>query len=140
MSLDNLKDISRRAIEMWSSNNLERPEDIYAENYVNHQEPDVKGGISDKSLATWKELLRGFHESFSNSRIRVLMQIADNDLVATRWEIKATHSGDYIGLAPTGREITWTGVAIDRFQGDKIVESWVNWDKFRLFEGLGLVK
>jgi predicted ester cyclase len=140
MSLDNLKDISRRAIEMWSSNNLERPEDIYAENYVNHQEPDVKGGISDKSLVTWKELLRGFHESFSNSRIRVLMQIADNDLVATRWEIKATHSGDYIGLAPTGREITWTGVAIDRFQGDKIVESWVNWDKFRLFEGLGLVK
>jgi predicted ester cyclase len=140
MSYDNHKKISRRALEMWASNDPERPENVYAGNYVNHQEPDVEGGISDKNLANWKELLSGFHKAFSNSRMRVLMQIADNDLVATRWEMKATHSGEYMGLAPTGRELTWTGVVIDRFQGDKIAETWVNWDKFRFFEGLGLVK
>jgi predicted ester cyclase len=140
MSYDNNKKISRRALEMWASNDPERPENVYAGNYVNHQEPDVEGGISDKNLANWKELLSGFHKAFSNSRMRVLMQIADNDLVATRWEMKATHSGEYMGLAPTGRELTWTGVVIDRFQGDKIAETWVNWDKFRFFEGLGLVK
>ncbi len=139
MSLDNHKNMSRRAIEMWASDNLERPEDIFAKSYVNHQEPDVEGGISDKGLEAWKELLRGYHESFSGSRVRVLMQIADGNLVATRWEFVATHSGDFRGLAPTGRETTWTGVQIDRFQDDKIVESWINWDKFRFFEGLGLV-
>ena len=45
-----------------------------------------------------------------------------------------------MGLPPTGTEITWTGVQIDRFEDGKIVESWVDWDKYRLFQGLGLVK
>ena len=140
MSDDSFKGMSRRSIEMWSSNNSERPEDIFTENYINHQEPDVEGGTSDKSLEAWKELVSGYHEAFSDSKVRVLMQIANQDLVATRWEFTATHSGDFMGVSPTGMQVSWTGVQIDRFQGDKIVESWVNWDKFSLFEGLGLVK
>jgi len=140
MSHENLKDLSRRALEMWASNNSERPEDIFAENYINHQEPDAESGISDKNLEAWSELVSVYHEAFSNSTVRVLMQIADDGLVATRWEFVSTHTGDFMGLSPTGRRVTWTGVQIDRFQGDKIVESWVNWDKYRFFEGLGLVK
>jgi predicted ester cyclase len=140
MKNNSRKIISKRALEMWSSNNSERAEDFYAENYINHQEPDPEGGISDKNLATWKELLSGFHKAFPNSRMRVLMQIADEDLVATRWEIKAIQTGEYMGKKPTGKELIWTGVATDRFEGNKIVETWVNWDKYRLFEELGLVK
>ena len=86
MSFDDHKQMSRRAIGMWSSNNSDKPEDIFAENYVNHQEPDVEGGVSDKSLAAWKELVSDYHKSFSNSKALVLMQIAEGDLVATRWE------------------------------------------------------
>ncbi len=37
-------------------------------------------------------------------------------------------------LAPTNKEVTWTGVSIDRFENGKIVESWVDWDKYRLFQ------
>jgi predicted ester cyclase len=85
-------------------------------------------------------MLSGFRKGFSNSKMRILMQIADKDIVATRWEMRATQSGEYVGRAPTGRELTWTGVATDRFEGDKIVETWINWDKYRLFEELGLVK
>ncbi len=140
MSLDDQKDMSRRAIQMWASKNADLPEDIFAENYINHQEPDVEGGVTAKSLDAWKELVRGYHDAFSNSKVHVLMQIAEGDLVATRWEFTATHTGDYMGLAPTNKEITWTGVEIDRFENGKIVESWVNWDKYRLFQGLGLVK
>ncbi len=139
MSLDNQKNMSRRALDMWASDNSDRSEDIFAESYVNHQEPDVEGGISARSLGTWKELVSGYHTSFSDSRSRVLMQVANGDLVATRWEIVATHTGDFMGLAPTGTEATWTGVQIDRFEDGKIVESWTNWDKYRLFEELGLV-
>ena len=140
MSLDDQKVLSRRALGMWASTNLDLPEDIFAGNYVNHQEPDVEGGVTSKSLDAWKELVAGYHDAFSSSKVVVLMQIAEGDLVATRWEITATHTGDYMGRAPTNKEITWTGVEIDRFEDDKIVESWVDWDKYRLFEGLGLVK
>jgi predicted ester cyclase len=140
MSLDKHKEFSRRALEMWASNNSDRPEEIFTENYVNHQEPDVEGGISDKDLETWKALVTDFHKSFSGSEVRILLQIVEDDLVATRWEFKAIHSGEFMGLAATGKKTIWTGVQIDRFHDEKIVESWVNWDKYRFFEGIGLVK
>ncbi len=140
MSINDQKKMSQRAIGMWASNSSDRPEDIFAENYVNHQEPDVEGGVSNKSLQAWKELVNGYHESFSNSKVLVLMQISEGDLVSTRWEFTATHTGDFMGLAPTGKQVTWTGVQIDRFEDGKIVESWVDWDKYRFLEGLGIVK
>lgn len=47
MLLDGHKAMSRRALEMWASNNSDRADDIFAEHYLNHQEPDVEGGVSD---------------------------------------------------------------------------------------------
>jgi predicted ester cyclase len=124
---------------MWASDNSEAPETIIAQNYINHQESDVEGGVSSLSLEAWKDLVGGYHSAFSNSKVKVLMEIAEGDLVAIRWEITATQTGDYMGLAPTNKEVTWTGVSIDRFENGKIVETWVDWDKYRLFQGLGLV-
>jgi len=69
--------------------------------------------------------------------VRILLQIAEGDLVATRWQFTAIQTGEYLGHPPTGKEATWTGVQIDRFGDGRIVESWVDWDKFRLFEQLG---
>lgn len=140
MSLSQQKRMSERAIQMWASGNSDRPEDVFAENYVNHQEPDVEGGVTSKSLAAWKELVSGYHAAFSSSKALNLMQIEENDLVATRWKFIATHTGEYMGVAPTHREITWTGVQIDRFENSKVVESWVDWDKYRFYQGLGLAQ
>ena len=68
------------------------------------------------------------------------MQVAEGDLVATRWRLTATHTGDFVGIASTNKESTWTGVSTDRFENGKIVETWVNWDKYSFLEGLGLAK
>ncbi len=139
MSLDDHKQMARRALKMWGSNSPDKPEDVFAANYINHQEPDVEGGVSTKSLEGWKELVTDFHRSFADASALVLMQIAEGDAVATRWQLTATHVGDFRGLEATGKEVTWTGIQIDRFDGGKIVESWVDWDKYRFLEGLGLV-
>lgn len=140
MSLNEQKALSRRALEMWASSNADRPDEIFAGTYVNHQEPSVEGGVKALSLAQWKDLVSGYHESFSNSRVAILLQIAEGDLVATRWQLTATQTGEFLGLAPTDKEATWTGVQTDRFENGKIAESWVNWDMYRLFAALGLVK
>ena len=140
MPLADHKEMSRRAIEMWASNNSDTPEDVFAENYVNHQESDVKGSADVRSLETWKDLVADFHKGFSNCTAICTLQIAEGDLVATRFQFTATNTGQYLGHAPTGKEVTWTGIEIDRFENGKIVESWVDWDKYRFFQGLGLVK
>lgn len=138
MTIDEQKSMSRRAIGMWASDNSVTAEELFADDYINHQESDVEGGVTARSLDEWKQLVEGFHNSFSNATTEISMQIAEGDRVATRWQFTATHSGDFMGVAPTGKTIIWTGVEIDRFEGGKIVESWVDWDKYRFFQGLGL--
>lgn len=140
MTPDEHKAVSQRALRMWASGNSETPEDIFAESYVNHQEPDAHGGVTARDLEAWKDLIREYHGAFTSSQVAILMQVAEGDVVATRWEFTATHTGPYLDLEPTGREVTWTGVEIDRFEGGRIVESWVDWDKYRFFEGLGLIR
>jgi predicted ester cyclase len=140
MSLDKQKSLSRRSLEMWASNNTDRPDEVFAANYVNHQEPDAKGGVKSVDLAGWTKIVAENHRAFSDFQVRILMQVAEGDLVATRWQFSATQTGDYLGHPPTGRRATWTGVQIDRFENGRIAESWVDWDKYRLFEALGFLQ
>lgn len=140
MSVEEFKVLSRRAIEMWSSNNNDKPEDVFTADYINHQEPDVESGISSKNLEVWKELVSEYHKAFSDSKVRVLRQITDEDLVATHWEITSTQTGDFMEISSTGIKISWRGVSIDKIHDGRIAESWVNWDKYSFLEGLGLLK
>jgi len=139
MTIDDNKALSRRALNLWASRNQEIFEDVFAETYINHQEPAVEGSVSDEPLAIYKQLLRDFHLAFGTSTVRILMQIGEGDLVATRWEFTAAQTGPYLGHPASGREATWTGIQIDRHKDGKIAESWVDWDKYRLLETLGLI-
>jgi predicted ester cyclase len=139
MSLDDNKALSLRAIKMWGSDNTDGAAAIFSEDYVNHQESDVEGGVQTRGLGRWKQLVDEFHKSFSEVTALSTMQIAEADRVATRFEFSAVHTGEFMGAQPTGNRLTWTGVQIDRLENGKIVESWVAWDKYRFFQGIGLV-
>lgn len=134
------KQTSRRALKMWESDSAERPEALLANDYVNHQNPDVEGGVSEKNLSAWQELVSTFHRAFSNSKIEILEQIEEGPFVATRWRMTATQTGPYLGHAATHKRATWTGVATDRYESGRIAETWVDWDKYRMFEELGLLE
>jgi predicted ester cyclase len=140
MNLNDEKSLARRSLQMWASDNSDKPEEVFAADYVNHQESAAVGGVKDLDLDGWKAVVEDNHRAASDFQVRILIQIAEGDLVATRWEFSATQTGPYLGHPPTGKRATWTGVQIDRVENGKIVESWVDWDKFRLFTELGFLK
>ncbi|MEM7446241.1 MAG: ester cyclase [Pseudomonadota bacterium] len=140
MSLEANKTLARRSIEMWAGDNNDKPEEVFSADYANHQESDVRGGVRTRDLQSWKDVVAQHHVGFPDLAVTVDMQVAEGDKVATRWEFSGTHQGTIMGVEATGNRVTWTGVQIDRIENGKIVESWVDWDKYRLFEGLGLVK
>ncbi len=140
MSIEAQKSLARRSLDMWAGNNRDKPEEVFASNYVNHQEPDAKGGVKALDLAGWKALIEENHRAFPDLKVQILMQIAEGDLVATRWRFTATQTGEYLGHAPSGKQAIWSGIQIDRIKNGKIVESWVDWDKYRMFEALGFIK
>jgi hypothetical protein len=67
------------------------------------------------------------------------IQIAEGDMVATRFTSRGTHRGVFMGVEPTNKELSWTGITIDRISEGRIVESWANWDMLGMMQQLGVV-
>jgi steroid delta-isomerase-like uncharacterized protein len=64
---------------------------------------------------------------------------ASGDRLATRLRFTGTHSGPYMGVPGTGNVYAWSGVIIDRFEDGKIVERWMNIDRFTLLAQVGII-
>jgi predicted ester cyclase len=86
-----------------------------------------------------KENVEQYRSAFEGAQITVKDQIAEGDIVATRWEGRGRHTGELMGISPTGREVTVTGQTISRLTGGKIVEEWTNWDTLGMLQQIGAV-
>jgi predicted ester cyclase len=58
--------------------------------------------------------------------------------VVTRWTAHGTHQGELLGIPATEKQAVVTGIAINRFAEDKIVEAWNNWDGLGMMQQLGV--
>jgi len=86
-----------------------------------------------------KELIAGYRAAFPDIHVTIEDQIADGDLVVSRWSAKGTHQGELMGIPATGKHATVTGITIDRIADGLIVESWNNWDTLGLMQQLGAI-
>jgi len=76
--------------------------------------------------------------AFPDLRVTLEDVIPAGDKVVVRWTDRGTHQGEFLGVAPTGRRVTTTGITIFRFAGGKVVEQWTNWDTLSLMSQLGV--
>jgi predicted ester cyclase len=132
------KSFSWRSLAMWASGDTDGPAEVFAKHYVNHRDTGFKDGLRRMTIEDWRAMMAGNQRAFSDFQVQILMQIAEGDLVATRWQFTATRTGGQLDRAANGEQATWTGVQIDRLEDGKIVESWIDWDKHRLVQALGL--
>jgi steroid delta-isomerase-like uncharacterized protein len=72
--------------------------------------------------------------AFSDLHITVHDTIADKDRICVRWSCSATHIGEGLGVAPTGKRIDVTGMSMIRVHDGRIEECWQYWDMQGLME------
>jgi predicted ester cyclase len=77
--------------------------------------------------------------AFPDMHVVVEDQIAEGDKVVSRLTIRGTLQGDFLGIPPTGKQVSVTGIGIDRIENDKFVESWGNFDALGLMQELGAI-
>ncbi len=95
------KAIVRRAFEEPWKGNLDLVDEVVASDYVGHDpaSPDPLQGPDGV-----KEFISTYREAFHDARIRVEEQLAEGDLVATRWSGRGTHEGELMGSSPPAGE------------------------------------
>ena len=79
-----------------------------------------------------------FRRAFPDFHDSIDIQLAQGEMVATRATSRRTNRGVFMGIEPTNKELSWTGITIDRISEGKIVESWTNWDMMGMMQ-LGVV-
>ena len=107
---------------------------LIADEYVDHNmAPGLPPGRD--GLAALHQLTLA---AFPDYDVSLEQLIADGDLVAVRMTNRGTNTGSFIGNQPTGKQATWTTIAIFRVADGMIVERWGLIDLLSLFGQLGL--
>lgn len=65
--------------------------------------------------------------------------IAEGEQVMARWTVRATHTGNFFNIPPTGKQVTIAGIDIIRLAHGKAVEHWRIFDQLGLLHQLGVV-
>jgi predicted ester cyclase len=114
---------------------LNRGDIAAAERYFPRQGFTLNGTLLDpEHLRMMRENLVA---AFPDFRITIEDQIAEGDKVVTRVTFRGTHLGEYRGIAPTGRQVAYAGIAVDRIAGGKVVEGWHQADALGMLRQLG---
>jgi predicted ester cyclase len=86
-----------------------------------------------------KQVAARFRQGFPDVISTIEDLIAEGDKVVARWRSRATHRGEYMGIAPTGNEVEFTGISFYRIEGGKIAQSWNIEDQLGLMRQIGAV-
>jgi predicted ester cyclase len=117
VSAEENKRLARVAIQIWTTGDVGAADEIYAPDYVNHQHHDPDDPRDLQGLEAMKTFAAEFRDAFPDFRDSIDIQLAEGDMVATRFTSRGTHRGAFMGVEPTNRELSWTGITIDRIAG-----------------------
>ena len=135
MSEEN-KAVARRFFEIFSEGNVDALDEILAADAQDH---DPYNPHADEGVEGAKKTITMYREAFPDISFEIEFQLAEGDMVATRWTGTGTHQGPLMGVEPSGNKSTTTGIGIDRIEDGKIVESWNSWDTLGLMQAIGAI-
>lgn len=131
--------IGRRVLlELWGQGKLELADELYAPGYIDHVGRGPEPGRVSGPEGI-KQAVIMFRTAFPDLHYTVEEEMAERDLVMTRFSARGTNKGPFLGNRPTGRVVNYTGFDLNRILDGKIVESWVSYDALALLQQIGLV-
>jgi steroid delta-isomerase-like uncharacterized protein len=130
------KAIAKRFNEdVWGTGDETALEQLFAPDFVDHgalpgQTPDREGH---------KQTLAEFRSAFPDLSVTTEDIVAEGDKVVSRWTARGTHQGELMGISPTSKEVTITGIDVLRVAQGKVVERWAEYDSLGMIQQLGVV-
>jgi len=134
MSTENNKAIVRRFFAEYQQGNLDGAEEVLAADFVHHQP-----GSTPQNREEYRQLGSAFLKAFPDMQWIIEDQVSEGDKVATRLTISGTHRGELLGIPPSGKQVNFTEIAIDRLVGGKIAERWNLVDTLGMMQQLGVI-
>jgi steroid delta-isomerase-like uncharacterized protein len=127
--------IRRMKYEAFYKRNLRALDKLMADDFVDHN--PLPGDPHD--LEGYKRGITAIRTAFPDLSLTSHTLMAEGDRVIQSWTVVGTHRGDFLGVAPSGKRVTFTGMEIWRFgQNGKIAERWAAIDRLDMFLKAGI--
>ena len=120
---------------LWASQDAPAVEDIIAKDCSLHGRAPFFTGFVSGPMAI-RHLVDFYKLTFSDIKVTVSHTVCQDNLVTVHWRARAKHTGDLLGVAPTGREVETSGMDLVRIQDGRIAEAWIYWDENGLLSQL----
>jgi steroid delta-isomerase-like uncharacterized protein len=135
VSAEDNKAVVRRWIEAYNNRDTQAEADARAPGYVAHA-PGLPGPLDSEA---WTQFIASFVEAFPDLRLTVEDIFSEGDMVAARISFHGTHRGEFQGIPPTDKQVTFSGIEVDRMVDGKVQEHWFELDQLGLMRQLGSI-
>lgn len=119
--------------DVFNGHNLQSLNKYMTENFVSNWQ----GDRDLKGREAWREAMANFFAAFPDAAYTLNDLFFAGDKGVWRGTWIATQQKEWEGISATGRKAKWTAIIIGRFEGDKLAEDWVEYDRYNLFRQLG---
>ena len=110
--------VERLHAELFASRDLEVLERFFAPDVVSHNmPPGFPSGVEGV-----RRFFETFQGAFPDAEVRIDEVVVEGDRAAVATTIEGTHTGELLGMAPTGRRVAVSGIDLVRVQDGRIVE------------------
>jgi steroid delta-isomerase-like uncharacterized protein len=122
--------------EIWNEGRAERMEEFLT--------PDCKIYAVDEAgrdcigPAEFRPFYDKLRAAFPDIRFHLHSVIGDDKVAAGHWTAELTHTGEGLGVKPSGKSGTINGIGLIRVENGKIVEAWNEWDRPAMMRVAGL--
>ena len=135
MSTEENKEVERRIIEeIFDKRDLAVADELIASNWVYRG----LGGMEFVGHEGLKQMLTLLDTAFPDFHMTVDDIVAEGDKVVCLFTFQGTHQGEFLGIPPTGKQVTNHAVAIARFAGGKQAEVLTITNELRMMQQMGV--
>jgi predicted ester cyclase len=132
------KQVSRQWIEVFNLRDVTGEAEVRGPGFIAYAPASLEPDPLQSE--PWVKFLAGFVDGFPDLRLTVEAAVGEGALVAQRIHFEGTHTGEFQGLPPTGKKVSFEGLELNRHDEDgRVVEHWFQLDALSLLQQLGLV-
>jgi len=111
--------------EVWNSGNLSLVDALVAPGYVQHR--PLNGQMPGPDGL--RQFVKSWRTAFPDTSVSVDLCVGEGPTVATRWTARGTHRNSFLGIAPSGKPVSISGITTFRIDAGMIHEAWEHWDQ-----------
>jgi steroid delta-isomerase-like uncharacterized protein len=95
--------------------------------------------VCSTGSADFKQFYHAMRAACSEIHVHIDQLVEEGDTAFARWTITMKHTGDGLGVPPTGKTISLCGMSALRARNGEVMEGWNNWDQIGMVRQLGLL-